>query len=296
MRSISRREYLGLIAGAAARNCLAAGEARKPVVAAHAWVYGAPLPGYDFTPVFPQIFADLSYAGVEALELMERALRHPDAVDRIGELSTKYKLPIMGTSYDGGPMWDRQKHASLFDDASLVVERAGKLGGRTLGISIGDAGRKKTEAELDAQAEFVRKLRTVAQQHGLVLNLHNHIYEVRDGEYDLKGTLARIPDVKLGPDLDWLTGAGVNPADFIRRHGSRIVYMHLRDRKADGVWSEALGEGIIDYHAVRKALADVKFQGDVAIELAHPARFQLTRPLRESWKISREYVRNVLGF
>ena len=295
MRSINRRECLGLIAGAAARNCLAAGEARKPVVAAHAWVYAAPLPGYDFTPVLPQIFADLSYAGVEALELMERALRHPDAVDRIGELSTKYKLPIMGTSYDGGPMWDRQKHASLFDDASLVVERAGKLGGRTLGISVGDAGRRKTEAELDAQADCLRKLRTVAQQHGLVLNLHNHIYEVRDGEYDLKGTLARIPDVKLGPDLDWLTGAGVNPADFIRRHGSRIVYMHLRDRKADGVWSEALGEGIIDYHAVRKALAEVKFQGDVAIELAHPTGFQLTRPLRESWKISREYVRKVLG-
>ena len=296
MRSINRRECLGLIAGAAARNCLAAGGARKPVVAAHAWVYAAPLPGYDFTPVLPQIFADLSYAGVEALELMERALRHPDAVDRIGELSTKYKLPIMGTSYDGGPMWDRQKHASLFDDAALVVERAGKLGGRTLGISVGDAGRRKTEAELDAQADCLRKLRTVAQQHGLVLNLHNHIYEVRDGEYDLKGTLARIPDVKLGPDLDWLTGAGVNPADFIRRHGSRIVYMHLRDRKADGVWSEALGEGIIDYHAVRKALAEVKFQGDVAIELAHPTGFQLTRPLRESWKISREYVRKVLGF
>ncbi len=74
------------------------------------------------------------------------------------------------------------------------------------------------------------------------------------------------------------------------------MYLHLRDRKADGVWSEALGEGVIDYQAVRTALAEVHFSGDAAIELAHPAGFKLTRPLRESWKMSREYVRRVLGF
>ncbi len=296
MWNISRRECLNVIAGAAAATCVSAEQLKKPTVAAHAWVYAAPLPGYDFTPVLPQIFDDLTYAGIEALELMERALRHPDSVERIGELSRRYKLPIIGTSYDGGPMWDGAKHAAIFDDASMVIERVSKLGGRTLGVSVGDAGRKKTEAELDAQADLVRRLRSLARQHGVVLNLHNHIYEVEDGEYDLRGTLARIPDVKLGPDLDWLTGAGINPADFIRRYGSHMVYMHLRDRKADGTWSEAMGEGAIDYAAVRKALADVQFKGDAAIELAHPAGFKLTRPLRESWKISREYVRRVLGF
>jgi len=27
----------------------------------------------------------------------------------------------------------------------------------------------------------------------VVLNLHNHTYEVADGEHDLNGTLARLP-------------------------------------------------------------------------------------------------------
>ena len=136
----------------------------------------------------------------------------------------------------------------------------------------------------------------ICAKNKVVLNLHNHIYEVRDDEYDLKGTLARVPGVKLGPDLDWLKGAGVDPVDFIRRYGNRIVYAHLRDRKADGVWSEAMGEGVTDYAAIGRALREMKFDGDVAIELAHPRGFQPTRPLRESLKMSREYVRKTVGW
>jgi len=295
MTDLTRRACLTTIAGAVAGAACSAATSTKVTVAAHAWVYAAPLPGYDYTPVLEQIFADLTYAGIDALELMERALRHPDSVARIGDLSNKYKLPIIGTSYEAA-MWDRGKHAEIFDDASQVIGRVAKLGGRMLGTSVGDAGRKKTAAELDAQAELVKKLTAVSRDQGVALNLHNHIYEVKDDQYDLKGTLTRVPDAKLGPDLDWLTGAGVDPAKFIRTYSDRIVYMHIRDRKSDGSWSEALGEGAIDYKRVAQTLRDVGFRGDAAIELAHPAGFKLTRPLRESWKISREYVRNVFGW
>ena len=295
MKGFSRRECLRTIAGAVATIPPAGATPQKVTVAAHAWVYAAPLPGYDYTPVLEQIFADLTYAGVESLELMERALRDPESVARIGDLSSKYKLPIIGTSYEAA-MWDRSKHRQIIDDAGMVIERVAKLGGRTLGTSVGDAGRKKTATELNAQAELIEKLTRIAGPHRVTLNLHNHIYEVKDEEFDLKGTLSRLPDAKLGPDLDWLTGAGVDPADFIRRYGRRIVYLHLRDRKADMVWSEALGEGSIDYRRVARALRDVGFAGDAAIELAHSPGFKLTRPLRESWKMSREYVRTVFGW
>ena len=129
-----------------------------------------------------------------------------------------------------------------------------------------------------------------------MLNLHNHTYEVQDGEHDLNGTLARIPDVKLGPDLNWLLRAGVDPVDFIRRHAERIVFLHLRDQKADGRWPEAMGEGDMDYVAIGRALREIGFSGDAVVELAHEADFELTRPLRESLKISREFVRETLGY
>lgn len=292
MTDLSRRSALGCIAGMLAHASTAN---RKPVVAGHIWVYAAPQPGYDPTPALETAFADLSAAGIEAIELMERALRHDDALRRIGRLSREHNLPVIGSSWDG-PTWDRARHAALYEDAEIVVDRLGRLGGRHLGVSVGDAKRRKTDAELDAQAEFLRGLDSICRANGVQMNLHNHIYEVQEDEYDLKGTLARIPDAKLGPDLDWLTGAKVNPVDFIRRHGKRLVYLHLRDRRKDGVWSEAMGEGAIDYVAIGKALREVGFSGDVAIELAHPKDFKPTRPLRDSWKMSREYVRKTLGF
>jgi sugar phosphate isomerase/epimerase len=293
---MDRRELLRAIPAALAAAGGLKAKTRKPVVAAHVWVYAAPLERYDVYPIVDRMFADMKWAGIEAVELMHTAFVHDDAVERIGEASHKHGLPVIGTSYEA-KMFDRSQHAAIVENAEMVIGKLAKLGGRTLGTSVGDPGnRKKTSAELDAQAEMVRKIMALAARHKVVLNLHNHIYEVRDGEYDLKGTLARVPDVKLGPDLDWLRGAGIDPAAFLRQYGRRVVFAHLRDRKADGVWSEAMGEGVTDFDAIARAFHDIDFQGDVAIELAHPQGFQPTRPLRESLKMSREFVRKKLGW
>ena len=196
----------------------------------------------------------------------------------------------------GGAMWDSTQHQAVLEDAELLIPRLAKLGGRTLGTSVGPAPKRRTSEQLDAQAEVLRKIIALCQANGVVLNLHNHTYEVQDNLHDLKGTLARIPNVKLGPDLNWLVRARVDPAAFIRQFGKQIVFLHLRDQKADGRWSEAMGEGSTDYRAIGKALHEVSFRGDAVIELAHERDFKPTRPLRESLKISREFVRKVLGY
>jgi sugar phosphate isomerase/epimerase len=285
-----RRDFLALAASVSVAT-----PAKRVVVAAHPWVFAATQPQHDITPILDSIFADLKYAGIEAIELMHTALRPADSVERIGELSVKHKLPVIGSSYDA-KMWDREQHNAILDDAHVVLERLGKLGGRTLGTSVGYKKDRKTPEELDAQAELLRKIMALCAKNKVVLNLHNHVYEVRDDEYDLSNTLRRIPDAKLGPDIGWLVRAKVDPVDFIRRRGSQMVYAHLRDEKADGKWPEAMGEGVIDYAAVGRALRAAGFAGDLAIELAHEKGFQLTRPLRESLKISREYVRRVMGY
>lgn len=258
-------------------------------------MYAAPRPNNDIYGILDQIFADMAWAGMDFIELMHTALEPDDAVNRIRELSAHHKLPVIGSSY-GADMWRREEHGRILEYVDRFTGRLAAVGGRLLGVSVGNARRPKTEAELDAQAELLREIMRICQARGITVNLHNHIYEVDNDEHDLKGTLARIPEVKLGPDIDWLVGAGVDPVDFIRRYAGRIVYAHLRDRKADGVWSEAMGEGSIDYKAVAQALRGTGFRGQLAIELAHPREFRPTRPLRESLKISREYVRRVMGY
>jgi sugar phosphate isomerase/epimerase len=268
---------------------------RRMTVGAHVWVYASTQPGYDPFPVLETAFSDISAAGLDCVELMHQALRHEDAVARIGELSEKYRLPVIGSSFDG-PMWSREKHDAIYEDADAVVSRLAKLGSRTLGTGVGSAARLKTEDELDAQADLLGRIMKLCGRHGVVLNLHNHTYEVENNEHDLKGTLKRIPGIKLGPDLNWLLRAKVDPVDFIQRHGSRIVFLHLRDQGADGKWTEAMGEGSMDYAAIGRALRKVRFSGDAAIELAFERGFQPTRPLRETLRMSREYVRRTLGF
>lgn len=288
---LSRRGCIAALAGAP----MLLGEKTKITVAGHPWVYAARRPKNDIYEILDQIFADMRAAGLGAIELMHTALAPDDAVARIRELSKRHRLPVIGTSF-GANMWDRNQHETILNQARMVIERVSALGGRTLGTSVGATRQRKTEEQFDAQAELLRKVMTIGKDHGVVLNLHNHTYEVRDNEYDLHGTLARIPDVKLGPDLNWLVRAGIDPVDFIRRHGDHLVFMHLRDQKPDGTWPEAMGEGVTDYVAIGKELHRINYSGDAAIELAHEKNFKLTRPLRESLKMSREYVRRTMGY
>ncbi len=268
---------------------------RRVIVGGHPWVYAATQPKYDIYPILDQIFADMSCAGLDGIELMHTALQHPDAVERIRRLSDKHSLPVIGTSF-GGDMWDRAQHEAVYADARVVVTRLAKLGGRTLGTSVGKAPQRKTPAQLDAQAELLREIMALCSDNGVVLNLHNHTYEVEHGMHDLNGTLARIPEIKLGPDLNWLERASVDPATFIEAFGPQIVFLHIRDQNADGTWSEAVGEGAMDYVRIGKALHTAGFSGDAVIELAHERDFTLTRPLRDSLRMSRAYIKRTLGY
>jgi sugar phosphate isomerase/epimerase len=298
----SRRTFLGsagalLAASRFAKPLWAATglAAPKIIVGGHPWVYASTLPPpRDITPMLPAIFADMQYAGLDGIELMAQALHANDAVQRIGELSQKHRLAIIGASFEG-KMYDSTKHSAILEDAELVITRLAKLGGRTLGTSVGQGPKHKSPEQLDAQAEVLRKVIALAQANGVVLNLHNHTYEIADDMYDLKGTLARIPDVKLGPDIGWLARGGVDPVAFIRQYGRQIVFCHFRDQTADNKWSEAMGEGSMDYPGIMKALLDAGFHGDIVIELAFERDFKPTRPIRETLKMSCQFVRKLVG-
>ncbi len=267
---------------------------KKVAVSGHLWVYASKYPpDWDCTPILNQVFTDLKYAGVDGVELMEINLRHDDAVAHLNNLIAQYKLPVTGTSYNAD-MWNKDAHQNILKDIELVVSRLHAVGGTTLGITVGDAGHIKTEEELDAQAAILKKIIPLCKTYKVEPNLHNHTFEVTNGLHDLKGTLARIPDIKLGPDLNWLVRAGVDPVWFINTYGHQIAYMHIRDQDAQGQWTEAVGEGVTDFPAIAKALNKIKYKGRAAIELAldGPA----TRPLKEDWKNSRNYVKNVFGW
>jgi sugar phosphate isomerase/epimerase len=284
-----RREFLAGIPAATLRA------AAKVPVGAHCWVYAARQPGYDPSPVLEQIFSELGKAGVDGVELMQHVLLKDDGVKRVQELSRRHGLPVLGSSWTA-PMWDPSQLEKTLEEGRALIPRIRAVGGSRLGVSVGDARRKKTPQEFDAQAVCLRAVMKICAEHGVEPNLHNHVYEVADGEYDLQNTLERVPEAKLGPDLGWLFRARVDPVDFIRRHGSRMVYAHLRNEKADGKWPETLAEGVMDYGAIGKALHAAGFGGALAVELAHEKDFTPTQSYGESFRRSREFVRTAMGY
>ena len=265
---------------------------------AHLWVYASKFPpNWDCTPILETVFSDLSYAGISGLELMEGQLRHNDSVKRINQLIKKHQLPVSGSSYGVGfNMWDKSQHKAIMEDIKIVVPRLGEVGGKTFGISVGGKDGIKTEAELDAQADLLKKIRVICKDNGIVANLHNHTYEVENNMHDLKGSLARIPDFKLGPDLNWLIRAGVDPVDFITTYGKQIEYLHIRDQYNDGTWTEYVGQGDTDFKAIAAALKAQGFSGQVAIELAFPNDFTPINELKQDWKMSREFIQKTFGW
>lgn len=276
------------------RNVCHAEENATVKIDAHLWVYASRFPpDWDCTPILDEAFSDLKYAGYDKIELMEAVLRHEGAVQRLTDLVQKHRLPITGTSYYGD-MWDKAQQQHLVEDIGLILERLHQVGGTMIGLTVGDAKRIKTEDELDTQAETLRKIIALCKKNAITPNLHNHTFEVTNELHDLKGTLKRIPDIKLGPDLNWLVRAGVDPVWFIKTYGHQMVYMHIRDQRADGKWTEAVGEGVINFPAIANALKAIKYSGRAAVELAfdEPPK----KPVREDWKKSRAYVRKVFGW
>src|SRR5687768_10130266 len=103
-------------------------------VSGHLWVYASAFPpNWYSTPVLEKVFADLSYAGLDGVELMEINLRHENAVEHLSRLAKKYKLPVTGTSYNGN-MWNATKHAEILADIKIILPRLKALKGKTLGI------------------------------------------------------------------------------------------------------------------------------------------------------------------
>ena len=299
----SRRKFLknsACLGGAALlgnffpASLFGASSSKSVPLSGHVWVYSSKFPPHwDCTPILEQVFADFKAAGLEGIELMESNLRNDNFVPLAERLIEKYDIPITGTSYNGD-MWDRNRHKEILEDVELVVERLHQLNGSTFGITVGNAERVKTEAELDAQAEILKAIMAICKKYDIEPNLHNHTFEVENDLHDFKGTISRVPDLKLGPDINWLIRGGVDPVWFINTYGDRMVYLHIRDQYANGQWTRAVGEGVTDFPAIAKALRKVDFKGRAAIELAFEQPPE--GPVTEEWKRSRNYVKEIFGW
>lgn len=121
--------------------------------------------------------------------------------------------------------------------------------------------------EDDAWRRLARHLAEVerrVEQHGLTLALHPHV----GTQVETAAEVERMLDLSEAGwclDTGHLLIGGVDPADFARRHGERVVHVHLKD--VDDVVAARLRGGELSLvQAVRAGLFRPLGDGDIRVD------------------------------
>ena len=155
---------------------------------------------------------------------------------------------------------------------------------------------RKTDEELKTQARYVDELGTAVHRQGMRLLLHHHTPELRDNAREWWYELANTDPNVVGccVDVHWALRGGQDVMPFIRRVGTRVEDIHLRNSQ-HGVWMEDYGPGDFDYAPVAEYLHQINYRGLLVVELAYEKGTEITRPLEEDLRRSRLYTEKVFG-
>jgi inosose dehydratase len=124
---------------------------------------------------------------------------------------------------------------------------------------------------------------------GIKLGYHNHMGALGQAPDDV----ARVLDaadprfVHLELDTAHYQRAGGDPAAAVRRYGTRVLFLHVKDLDASNRFVE-LGRGTVDFKGVFSALDAIRFDGWAVVELDSVS--DASRTPKESGAIARRYL------
>ena len=87
--------------------------------------------------------------------------------------------------------------------------------------------------------DAMKKIGAAVTDAGMKLLYHNHDFEfvtLADGTFGFDDIYTRVPEnlLRVEPDTCWIKVAGQDPAEYIRKYGSRCEIIHLKDFVKEG--------------------------------------------------------------
>lgn len=257
--------------------------------------------GVDFAdrpenPDWRRVLDEAAAAGFEAIDLGPVGYFPTDPVRLSEELDSRGLTLSAGNLFD--PLTDPAAFPAVMAktrrtceilralDAPrfVIIDCVSTERGRTAGRS--DAAPRLDRDVWKATMERIREIARVARDdYGVESTLHAHAGCYIEFEDEVERAMDDLPEDLVGLCVD--TGhsayAGIDPVALIRRHGSRVRHVHFKDidprvretclaEGADFFTSVArqifcpLGEGMVDFGAVREALADIGYAGMIVVE------------------------------
>ncbi len=263
---------------------------------AEAGYKGIELGPVGFMPEDPAVLADgLAEHDLELIGgVVFRAFHDPDAWEDVldGTVRTCKALVAHGA-----------EHLVLIDSIS---PRRAPTAGRA------DEAEQMEAGEWAAYRDRIKEAAKIGVDHGLTVGMHAHAAGFMDFEPELERLLDEVDEdiLKICFDTGHHSYAGFDPVAFMERHIGRISYMHFKDIdpkvKADVVANRTdfytacgqgifcnLGEGDVDFPAVRQILLDNGFEGWCTVEQDCDPTLDVT-PIDDA-RANREYLQSI-GF
>jgi sugar phosphate isomerase/epimerase len=143
---------------------------------------------------------------------------------------------------------------------SDTIEAAVDLKARVILLAFFGRGTLETQEQKDKAAEVLKPLAPKAEKAGVILGMENTL-----SAEDNMRIVEKIgsPAVQVYYDVANSTFNGYDVPKEIRWLGDRICEFHFKDRTL-------LGQGKVDYSAIRDAVRDIGYQGWIILEGANP--------------------------
>ena len=265
----TRRSFLSLSARLAATGCLL--RSASPLLA-------APEPGLTYGVQMFMVramaqkdlaaaFTAIKQAGFDQVELYPIAYHQPPA--QLRKLLGDTGLTSVSGHFDYGAL-----------DKS--VDYAHDLGLHYLVCPMLPEAQKLSLAGFHTAAAWFNPIAERAPKAGMQFVFHNHDYEFKPLSSPEPGgsngwtVLMKETDpnlVKLELDVFWLTTAGLNPAEMLRRHADRAVLLHMKDRVAGAPQSFVVDEkGHVLLHRTRPGHHGLARPAQTGPRPGHPLR------------------------
>ena len=274
-------------------------------------------------PSWQSVLQQCAGAGYKGIELGPIGYM-PEEPETLREELVKNDLEIIGgvvfRPFHDADKWDEVLDAAQRTCKALVAHGAEHL---VLIDSISPrraptAGRADEAEQMD-KAEwtaFRNRIAAIAklgaEEYGLTVGMHAHAAGFIDFEPELERLLNEVDEniLKICFDTGHHSYAGYDPVAFMKKHIDRISYMHFKDIdpavKADVVANRTdfykacgqgifcnLGQGDVDFEAVRQVRLDNDFTGWCTVEQDCDPSMPGT-PLEDA-QANREYLQSI-GF
>lgn len=222
-----------------------------------------------------QVARDAGFAGVEVGTIGDAAV-----AAEIKEASTKTGLPIhsvMNADHWRFPLSSADPEVVNKSVAGMETSfRNAKLWGADAILLVPGVVNPETpykDAWMRSQTVIKQRILPMAQDFKVVVGMENVWNKFLISPLEMARYVDEFnsPWIKAYLDVGNMLFYGY-PQDWVRTLGSRIVRVHVKDfqldrRNSTYAWKN-LGEGDVDWPAVRQALTDVKYEGWVTTEIS----------------------------